>query len=136
MNRVLQHCHTFSRKNQRPLRSLLIYVRTIYAKFLLIKFAPPRPPRSKTAERHVLDLHVLLDSVAATFTAQAAFLHTAEGYFWFRDKPLIDADDPVFEGFCDAEVPTYVASIEVAREAEGRVIREPNGLLFSPEPEE
>src|SRR5690606_20330029 len=83
---------------------------------------------SQAADAGVLDVQVVVDPVFGALASDAGLLDAAEGCNLGGDQPLVDADEAVFEGLRDAEGTAEVARVEIAGEAEFRVVGEPHGL--------
>src|SRR5205823_18840 len=77
------------------------------------------------------DLEELLDTVFRAFAADTAFLHAAERRDLGRDDALVDADDAVFERLGDAPDAADIAAVEIGGEAELRVVRHLDRLVFA-----
>src|SRR5215471_5029670 len=89
-------------------------------------------------DRHaeILDFEVFVDAVLRSLPAEAGFLHAAERSLRGRDQARVDPDDPVLQRLRDPRDAAEVAGVEVRREAELGVVRQPDRLLLGLEPEE
>src|ERR1700724_2267669 len=83
------------------------------------------------AHAQVLHLEEFLDAVFRALAPDAAFLHAAKRRDLGRDDALIDTDNAVFEGFCDAPDAADVAAIEIGGEAEFGVVRHLDRFLLA-----
>src|SRR5207302_3936334 len=81
----------------------------------------------------VLQLEPLLDAVLRALAADARLLHAAERRHLRRDEARVQRDDARLERLTDAPRATDVPREEVGSEAEGRAVRDPDGLLLGVE---
>ena len=86
--------------------------------------------RLEAADRQVLQLQPLVDSVLRALTADARLLDAAERRYLGRDEARVDADDPVLERLGDAPDPGVRPRIEVCGQAVRRVVGDPHRLLL------
>src|SRR5690606_23026745 len=88
------------------------------------------------AEAEVLDVDVVVEAVLRALAPVTGFLDAAERRHRVRDDALVDADDAVLQPLRDAPDAADVARVEIAREAERRVVGEADRLLLGFEPEQ
>src|SRR5918993_494862 len=74
--------------------------------------------------RDVLGLHELEESFRAPLPTEAALLGAAEGRGGIRDQTAVEADHAALDAFRQAEAASEVAGVEVAHQAECRVVHQ------------
>src|SRR5258708_29728523 len=102
----------------------------------LRSIAHPFNRRSDTAHAEIFDFEIVLDAVLRSFAAGAALLDTAKWRNLGGDQPLVDADHAVFQRFGDAPHATDIATVEIGRKPEFRIVGEADRLRLGLKDEE
>ncbi len=79
---------------------------------------------SLQSDGDVLDFQILFDSPAASLSAEAVFLHTAEGSLGCLRHPVIDADDSILQPFGNADGVGEIPGVEISGQSEWSIVSE------------